>query len=140
MGRILAVDYGRKRTGIAVTDPLQMIAGPVGTYSSAKVIDELRKYMSCEEVERIVVGEPRQMDNTASEAEKYIAPFVKQLQKAFPGMSIIRYDERFTSKMASKAILDAGMKKSVRQDKALVDTVSAVIILQSYLEMKGNDL
>jgi putative Holliday junction resolvase len=136
MGRILAIDYGRKRCGLAVTDPEQIIGNPLSTVSTHELIPFLEKYIVKEDVECIVIGEPRQMDNTASEAEQFIRPFVKQLRKLFPEMKIERVDERFTSLMASQSILESGAKKKDRQDKGLVDKVSAAIILQTYLDMR----
>jgi putative holliday junction resolvase len=134
MGRILAIDYGRKRVGLAVTDELRMIATPLGTFHSAEVVAFLKNYTSENEVETFVIGEPRDMNNFPSEAEKYIKPFLSVLRKEFPGIRLARFDERFTSLMAARAIREAGLKKKDRQDKALVDSVSAVLILQSYLE------
>ena len=134
MGRIVAIDYGQKRTGLAVTDELKIIATGLTTVRSMEVLDFLKEYTGKNEVECFVVGEPKQMDNTASESAVYIEPFVKKLASAFPMIPVVRLDERFTSLMATRAIRDAGMKKKVRQDKALVDTVSATIILQSYMD------
>jgi len=134
MGRILAIDYGRKRVGLAVTDELKIIANPLGTVRAADIITYLKRYIKDNEVECFVVGEPKDMMNRPSEAERYIAPFLKVLKKAFPDIRIDRYDERFTSKMATQAIRDSGAKKKDRQNKAMVDTVSAVLILQSYLD------
>ncbi len=134
MGRILAIDYGRKRTGFAVTDELKLIANPLETVPSAEAFEFVRRYQADHEVECIVVGEPKDLQNRPSEAETYIAPFVRKLKKEFPAVRVERFDERFTSKMAVQAMRDAGLKKSRRQDKALVDTVSAVLILQSFLE------
>lgn len=136
MGRILAIDYGRKRTGIAVTDELQIIANALTTVPTHELFKFLTDYNKNENLECIVVGEPRQMDNSVSEAAKYIDPFVKKLRKQFPEIRVERFDERFTSKMASQTIIDAGLKKKDRQNKALIDSVSAAIILQSYLESK----
>lgn len=136
MGRIIAIDYGRKRCGIAVTDPLKIIASPLTTVAANELLAFLKNYLMGEEVDCIVIGEPRQMDYSESESEKFIIPFIKQLKKSFPEMPIERVDERFTSKMASQAILDAGINKKGRQDKSLIDKVSATIILQTYLEMK----
>lgn len=136
MGRILAIDYGRKRCGLAVTDPEQIIGNPLLTVATHELIPFLKKYIVEEDVECIVIGEPRQMDNTASEAEQFIRPFVKQIRKLFPELKIERVDERFTSMMASQAILGSGAKKKDRQDKGLVDKVSAAIILQTYLDMR----
>lgn len=137
MGRIVAIDYGKKRVGIAATDELQMIANGVTTVEAAKVIDFLKDYCSREPVERFVIGEPKQMNNTESEAVDFIKPFLKKLSKAFPDMPVERMDERFTSKMAFQTMIDSGMKKKQRQNKGLVDQISATIILQSYLESKN---
>jgi putative holliday junction resolvase len=137
VGRIIAIDYGRKRTGIATTDELQMFATALQTVPSHLVIGFLKEYSSRENIDCFVVGEPRQMNNEPSESVIYIDPFIKQLKREFPSIPIERMDERFTSKMASQAILQAGLKKKDRQNKALVDSVSAVIILQSWLEMKN---
>lgn len=135
MGRIVAIDYGRKRTGIAVTDNLHMVANALQTIPSHTVIDFLKNYTQHESIDCFVVGEPRTMNNQASESVIYIAPFIKELKRIFPAIPVERMDERFTSKMASQAILQAGLKKKDRQNKALVDSVSAVIILQSWLEL-----
>lgn len=136
MARVIGIDYGRKRCGIAVTDPDRIIASPLTTVASHELIEFLKRYMDEEDVDCIVIGEPKQMDYTASESEQYIKPFVKQLGKVFPGITIERVDERFTSMMASQAILDSGAGKKERRDKALVDKVSAAIILQTFLDMK----
>jgi putative Holliday junction resolvase len=136
MGRILAIDYGQKRIGLAVTDPLQMIANRLETVPVAGIWDYLSDYFSKESVECVVVGYPRQMNNEASESVRYINPFLKKFSKVYPEMPIELVDERFTSKMAFRAMIDGGLKKKARQDKALIDTVSATIILQSYLEQK----
>ncbi len=138
MGRILAIDYGRKRVGIAVTDELQMIAGGLTTVHSKDVIAFLKDYTSKEQVDCMVVGEPFDMQNRASDASKYIDPFVKHLRKQFPDIPVERIDERFTSQMAMQTMIDAGLKKKARQNKALVDTISATIILQYYLEQQSN--
>ena len=134
MGRIIALDYGQKRVGVAVTDVNQMIAMPLDTIPSSEITDYLREYLLRENVEIMVVGEPRQMNNKYSESERFIQPFVRHLLKSFPGLTIVRVDERFTSKMATAAILASGASKKDRQDKGLIDKVSAAIILQSYLE------
>lgn len=136
MARILALDYGKKRTGIAVTDELQLIASGLTTVRTHDLIVFLKKYFNDEVVECIVVGEPKQMNNAPSESEALIKPFLKQLSKAFPEMPIEREDERFTSKMAFRTMIDSGLKKKQRQDKALVDEISATIILQAYLNRK----
>jgi putative Holliday junction resolvase len=134
MGRIIAIDYGRKRTGLAVTDENRMIATQLGTVSSNEVIGYLKTYTADHDVDVFVVGEPRDMKNSPSESEKFITPFLGLLRKEFPGKEIARYDERFTSLLATRAIREAGLKKKDRQNKSLVDAVSAVLILQSYLE------
>ncbi len=129
----MAFDYGTKRVGIAVTDPLQIIATSLDTVHPMHIIDYLKKYLRTEQVERFIVGEPKQMDNTPSQSAPHVKGFVTLLKKNFPEIPVEMVDERFTSKMASAAILQSGVKKSDRQNKALVDTVSAVIILQSYM-------
>ncbi len=134
MARLLAIDYGRKRTGIAVSDPLQLIATPLDTVSSAQVFDFLKSYVAREEVEKIIVGYPLTLKNEASEALMYVNPFLKKLQKELPTIPVVTFDERFTSKMAFQSMIDGGLKKKQRQDKAMVDKISAAIILQSYME------
>ncbi len=136
MGRILAIDYGRKRVGVAVTDPLQIIANALTTIHSKDIWDFLAEYLKKEVVDCIVVGYPKQMNNQASEAVRFINPFLKKLTKTYPNMEVKQVDERFTSKMAHQTMIDAGLKKKARQNKALVDTISATIILQSYLEQR----
>lgn len=136
MGRILAIDYGQKRVGLAVTDEGQIIASPLTTVHSKDIISFLKDYLSKEKVELFVIGEPKQMNNTASESVRFIEPFVRLLVKEFPEIPVERVDERFTSMIAKRAILDSGAKKKDRQNKALIDTVSAAIILQSYLESR----
>ncbi len=133
MGRILAIDYGQKRAGFAATDPLQIIATGLTTVHVKDVWEYLTKYLKEEIVDCIVVGEPRTMQNQPSDATRFIEPFVSRLRKAFPQMKIVRMDERFTSKMAHDTMLAGGLKKMQRQNKALVDTISATIILQSYM-------
>lgn len=133
MARILAIDYGKVRTGLAVTDELQIIASGLTTVNTKELITYLKDYLSKEQVELFLVGEPKQMDNTPSESEALIKPFLVALQKAFPAIPIQRVDERFTSKMATQTLIDSGLKKKKRQNKALLDEVSATIILQSYL-------
>ena len=139
MGRILAIDYGTKRVGIAVTDSLKMIANGLTTVHAKDLMAFLKDYLSKEEVESIVVGEPKRMSNEAAQTEIHIAPFVKKLQKEFPGMKIERYDERFTSKIAFQSMIAGGLKKKDRRDKALVDKISATLILQSYLEHQNQN-
>lgn len=135
MGRILAIDYGQKRVGIAVTDELQIIATGLDTVHVKDIFSFLKQYCTQEIVEKFVVGEPRQMNNKASDAQRFIEPFVKKLKKQFPQIPVDRVDERFTSVMAQHTIREAGAKKKVRQNKALVDKVSATIMLQSYMQM-----
>lgn len=135
MGRILAIDYGRKRTGIAVTDPLKIIANGLTTVRTCDLMAFIKSYMQNEEVERIIVGLPKQMSGEKSENMKYIEPFVKNLRKEVD-IPIEYVDERFTSVLAHKAMLDGGLKKKDRQNKALVDEISATIILQTYMENK----
>ncbi|MDP4280952.1 MAG: Holliday junction resolvase RuvX [Bacteroidota bacterium] len=134
MGRILAIDYGRKRVGLAVTDELKMIATALDTVSAVDLLDYLKKYVSENKVECFVVGEPKQMNNLPSESEIYIQPFLRKLRKEFPDIPVKRTDERFTSLIATRAIRESGLKKKDRQNKALVDKMSAVLILQSYME------
>ena len=138
MGRIMAIDYGQKRAGIAVTDELQMIATSLTTVRSHDILTFLKDYISVNQVDCFVVGEPRQMNNQASESFKFVEPFIRRLQKEFPGIPVERMDERFTSKMAFQTMIDAGLRKKERQRKELVDTISATIILQSYLEYRSN--
>ncbi|GAB6009680.1 Holliday junction resolvase RuvX [Dysgonomonas reticulitermitis] len=134
MGRFLALDYGTKRTGIAVSDTLRIIANGLTTVPTHTLLEFLKSYLAKEDVERIIVGLPKQMNNEYSENMKHIRPFVKKLQATYPNIRIEYYDERFTSALAHKTIIDAGLKKSDRQNKALVDEVSATIILQDYME------
>ena len=136
MGRIVAIDYGRKRTGIAVTDTLQMIANGLATVPSGQLIQFLVEYVSSEPIDRFVIGLPKQMNNLPSENMKYVEAFVTHLKRTLPNIPVEYYDERFTSVLAHKAMLEGGLKKKKRQDKGLVDEISAVIILQSYLENK----
>ena len=136
MSRIIAIDYGKKRTGIAVTDILQLIANGLTTVPTTELMDFLLNYVAKEPVERIIVGHPKQMNNEDSENMKRIVPFVNQLKKKLPQIPVELVDEHFTSVLAHQAMLDGGLKKKARQDKALVDEISATIILQSYLESK----
>lgn len=136
MSRILAIDYGRKRTGIAVTDPMQIIANGLTTVSTHQLMDFLLNYIKQEPVERIIIGHPKQMNNEDSENMKNIIPFMNRLKKLLPDMPVELVDERFTSVLAHQAMLAGGLKKKDRQNKALVDEISATIILQSYLESK----
>lgn len=136
MGRVLAIDYGEKRTGIAITDPLQIVASGLTTVDTNTLIDFLKNYCSEENVDLFVVGLPKQMNNQPSQSESSIKPFLKKLKSNFPRISIIRIDERFTSKIALRTMIDLGLKKSQRQNKLLVDQISATLILQSYLDSK----
>ena len=137
MGRILAIDYGQKRVGIAVTDPMQIIATGLETLAPHEVIGFIEKYMNEHPVESIVIGFPLQMNGKESESMRYIRPFVKNLKRKFPDMEIVFVDERFTSRLAQRAMIDGGLKKKDRRNKALVDKISATIILQSYIESKN---
>ena len=136
MGRILSIDYGKKRTGIAVTDTLKLIANGLCTVETSTLLDFLADYMKKEDVERIVVGLPKQTNGEPSENMKRIEPFVNRLKKLYPNLPIEYFDERFTSVLAHQAMLDGGLKKKQRQDKGLVDEISATIILQGYMESK----
>lgn len=136
MARILSIDYGKKRTGIAVTDPLQIIAGGLATVSTSELFDWLKTYLAKESVERIIIGEPRQPNGQPSENLQRVQQFVNRWRKAVPDVPIEYYDERFTSVLAHQAMLDGGLKKKARQDKALVDEISATIILEDYLRNK----
>ena len=136
MSRIVAIDYGRKRTGIAVSDTMQIIANGLTTVATHDLLDFITNYVKKEPVECIIVGLPKQMNNEASESMKYIDPFVRSLKKRFPEILVEFVDERFTSVLANRTMLEAGLKKKDRQNKALVDEISATIILQTYLESK----
>lgn len=136
MARIMAIDYGRKRTGVAVTDSLQMIANGLTTVPSGELVKFLQEYTLKESVELIVVGQPKQMNNEPSENMRYVQAFVTHLKRTLPQIPVEYYDERFTSVMAHKAMLEGGLRKKKRQEKALVDEISAVIILQAYLESR----
>ena len=136
MARLLSIDYGKKRTGIAVSDPLQIIANGLTTVETTRLYDFLADYLQKEEVSCIVVGLPRQMNNEPSENMKRIEPFVNRLRKLYPDIPIEYFDERFSSKMAQQTMIDGGVKKKDRQNKALVDEISATIILQGYMESK----
>ena len=134
MGRIIAIDYGRKRSGIAVTDTLQIVANGLTTVPTHTLLNFIKDYVSTESVDRIVVGLPKQMNNQPSENMKCIQPFVNRMRKEIPEIPIEMYDERFTSVLAHRAMIDGGMKKMARRDKAIVDEISATIILNDYLE------
>ena len=136
MARILSIDYGKKRTGIAVTDPLQIIAGGLATVSTSELFDWLKAYLAKESVERIVIGEPRQPNGQPSENLQRVQQFVNRWRKAVPDVPIEFFDERFTSVLAHQAMLDGGLKKKARQNKGLVDEISATIILEDYMRSK----
>ena len=136
MSRILALDYGTKRTGIAVTDEMQIIASGLTTVATKDLVSFLKEYFQKEVVELILVGEPKQKDGSPSEVENAILAFLETLSKEFPTMPVVRVDERFTSKMAFQTMIDGGLKKKQRQNKALIDEISATLILQSYLYNK----
>lgn len=133
MARIMAIDYGTKRVGIAVTDPLQIIANGLITVHSSELMAFLKQYIEKEPVECIVVGKPKHLDNSPAEADRFIEPFVVHLKRTFPGIKVDRIDERFTSKMAFQTMIDSGLKKKARQNKELVDEISATIMLQDYM-------
>ncbi|MGJ8685399.1 MAG: Holliday junction resolvase RuvX [Nonlabens sp.] len=137
MNRILAIDYGKKRTGIAVTDPMQIIASGLTTVNTYELHTFLENYLKTEKVETIVIGEPKQMDYTDSELGGVITAFAKALQEKYPAITIERVDERFTSKMAFQTMIDSGLSKSKRRNKALVDEIAATIILQTYMDRKS---
>ena len=134
MDRIIGIDYGRKRVGVAVSDPLRIFASALDTVPSAKIIDYLKKYAESETVERFVVGYPMNLDNTPSEAAADVDIFLKHLKKHFPSIPVTLEDERFTSVLAHRAMIDGGVKKMDRRDKAAVDKVSAALMLQTYLD------
>lgn len=136
MSRILSIDYGKKRTGLAVTDPLQIIPGGLATVRTCDLFDYLKDYIAREPVEKIVIGEPRQVNGQPSENLARVQQFVNRWKNSFKDIPIEYYDERFTSVLAHRAMLDGGLHKKARQNKALVDEISATIILQSYLESK----
>ncbi|PQJ32078.1 Holliday junction resolvase RuvX [Nonlabens arenilitoris] len=137
MSRILAIDYGKKRTGIAVTDPMQIIASGLTTVATHELFAFLERYLKSEDVETIVIGEPKQMDYTDSELGSVIHAFAKALQEKYPHIIIERVDERFTSKMAFQTMIDSGLSKSKRRNKALVDEIAATIILQTFMDKKS---
>ena len=136
MGRILAIDYGLRRTGIAVTDPMQITAGPLETVPTHTLLDWLTDYFSREQVETVVIGAPKQMSGADSESMQAIRPFMNAFRKRWPQMPLVPFDERFTSVLAHRAMLDGGLRKKARQDKATVDKIAACIILEDYLQSK----
>jgi putative Holliday junction resolvase len=137
MGRILAIDYGKKRIGLAVTDPMQIIASPLTTVASSSLESFLVDYLKKEEVDEFVVGYPVQLNNLPSESVKYIDPFLKKLRKLFPDKPVHLTDERFTSAMAVRAMIEGGVKKKDRRDKAMIDKISASLILRTFLEKRS---
>lgn len=139
MGRILAIDFGKKRTGLAVTDSLRITANPLITIETKQLSDWLREYFAKETVDEVVIGHPKQMNGEDSESMQYIRPFVERFKQTFPDKPITYYDERFTSVLAHQAMIAGGMKKKNRQDKAQVDKLAACIILEGYMEAKRND-
>ena len=134
MGRILAIDYGKKRVGLAVSDPGKIIANKLTTISTPSIWDFLKTYFSTEQVDIVIVGYPLQMNNTASEAVVFINPFLKKFKEKYPDIKLELADERFTSKLAERTIIEGGIKKMARRNKELVDSISATIMLQSYME------
>ena len=140
MARIVSIDYGKKRTGLAVTDPLQLIAGGLATVSTSTLFEYLTQYVAKEPVERIVIGEPRQPNGQPSEDLARVQQFVNRWRKAMPQIPIEYFDERFTSVLAHQAMLEGGLKKKARQDKALVDEISATIILEDYMRSRTRPL
>ncbi len=137
MARVLALDYGTKRTGVAVTDELQIIASGLTTVATATIFTFLKEYFEKEKVEKVIIGEPKQMDGTPSQSAEAIAKFIVKFQQEFPQMPLVKIDERFTSKMAFQTMIDSGLKKKQRQNKGLIDEISAVILLQDYLKYKS---
>ncbi|HEY0611642.1 MAG TPA: Holliday junction resolvase RuvX [Chitinophaga sp.] len=136
MGRILSIDYGKKRTGLAVTDPLQLIASGLTTVPTHELIPFLKKYMATETVTEIIIGEPKNLDGSATDATALVTECIRILHKHFPEIPVKKIDERFTSKLATRSMLDSGLKKKDRQNKALVDEIAATILLQEYLQYK----
>lgn len=137
LGRILAIDYGRKRTGLAVTDPLRIAANPLLTVPTAELANWLEDYFQKEKVDEVVIGLPTQLNGEDSESMLYIRPFMNLFRKRWPDIPLISYDERFTSTLAHRAMIDGGMRRKQRQDKAVVDKLAACIILEDYLESKS---
>lgn len=136
MSRILSIDYGVKRTGLAVTDEMQMIATGLKTIETPELFNFLKEYISKERVEKVIIGDPKKMDGTPSESAIFIEQFVKQFTKEFPTLALEKIDERFTSKLAFNAMIDSGLKKKQRQNKGLIDEIAATILLQDYLQYK----
>lgn len=139
MGRILAIDFGTKRCGIAVTDQLQLIASGLTTVPTGELMSFLSEYLRFEDVETVVIGEPRQKDGSSSAVETEIQSFLKSFSASFPNLKLVRADERFTSKMAFQSMIHSGMKKKKRQEKGLIDEISATLILQGYLQKTNKE-
>lgn len=139
MGRIMAIDYGKKRVGVAVTDPLKIIANSLETVKSSEIWNFLEDYLKNEQIERFIVGHPRKMDGSLSESMEFIKPFVNKLKKKYMEIPVEYFDERFTSKIAFQSMIDGGMKKMARRNKSMVDKISANLILQDYLNYKKNE-
>ncbi len=138
MGRLLCIDYGKRRCGIAATDPLRIVATAVGTVDTSSVMDFIKDYISREQVDALVIGRPTTLRGEPSESMKYITPFVGRLRKALPQLEVIFWDERFTSSIAHKAMIEGGLPKMARRDKATVDRMAATIILNDYLRSRAN--
>jgi putative Holliday junction resolvase len=138
MGRILAIDYGKKRTGLAVTDILRLTANPLTTIPTGELIPWLRNELNKGEIDLVIIGKPTQMNGQESESMNYIRPFMQTFRQTWPAMPLVEYDERFTSTLAHRAMIDGGMKRSQRRDKAVVDKIAACIILEGYLDSLGN--
>ncbi len=138
MGRLLSIDFGRKRCGIAVTDPLRIVANGLTTVATASLIDFVKGYIAREEVDRIIVGHPTTLRGEPSESMRYLTPVINRLKKEIAPMEVVFYDERFTSALAHRAMIDGGMKKMDRRDKAIVDEISATILLNDYLQSRYN--
>lgn len=136
MPQLLAIDYGKKRTGIAVTDDMQIIASGLTTVETSQLFSFLKEYFSKNKVEKVIIGEPKQMDGTASESAQLIEEFIKKFNENYPDLPLEKIDERFTSKMAFQTMLDSGMKKKQRQNKGIIDEIAATILLQDYLNYK----
>ena len=140
MARIIAIDYGKKRTGLAATDPLRITAQPIDTVPTGTLLDWLADYFSHEEVDEVILGYPRQMSGEDSDCMRYIRPFIGNFKKRFPEKRLVMYDERYTSVLAHRAMIDGGMRKKQRQDKAVVDKIAACILLEDYLESLNSKL
>lgn len=137
MGRLIAIDFGRKRCGIAATDPLQLIANPIETIATTQLSSYIKAYIAANDVDAVIVGQPKQMDGTPSESTRYLTPAINRLRKDIAPTPIIFYDERFTSVLAHRAMIDGGMSKMARRDKAVVDKISAAIILNDYISSRN---